>query len=395
MFGWEFPPFNSGGLGTACYGLARALSHQSVQVTFVLPKKIDVAASFMKLVFADVDDVPADLLTAFFSGYISPSEYEGKLSQIRNYPFLGSLFAEVGRYAKKAAEIARREQFDIIHAHDWLSFPAGIAAKKVSKKPFVAHVHATEFDRTCNGSINSQVHEIERAGMQTADRVIVVSNYTKQMILENYGIQRDKISVIHNAINADQYPSHQGAKHMKERFGKIVLFVGRLTLQKGPDYFIRVAKRVLEVDPKVFFILAGSGDMGPQVIQEVATYGISDRVLFAGFLRGKELEEMYQAADIFVLPSVSEPFGLTPLEALANGTPVLLSKQSGVSEVIHNVLKVDFWDIEEMANKILSVLAYKPLYTVLKNEGLREVRTLSWENSARQCIGVYREVLRN
>ncbi|MBI2034223.1 MAG: glycosyltransferase family 4 protein, partial [Candidatus Levybacteria bacterium] len=206
----------------------------------------------------------------------------------------------------------------------------GIAAKKISNKPLIAHIHATEFDRTCNGNINNNVYKIEKEGMEEADRVIVVSNYTKQMILSHYGIQGNKIDIVHNAINADEYPTYREAKQLKKHFGKIVLFVGRLTLQKGPDYFIRMAKRVLEVDPNVFFVVAGSGDMGPQVIAQAANNGISDRVLFTGFLRGEELAHMYQAADIFVLTSVSEPFGLTPLEALANGTPVLLSKQSGV-----------------------------------------------------------------
>lgn len=392
MFGWEYPPFNSGGLGTACFGLTRALSSQDVAITFVLPKKVAISSNFMRFIFADVDNVSLEEFNSLYSGYITPQAYKDHLLRY-SQGFDGDLFMEVKRYAVRAREIASKADFDIIHAHDWLTFPAAIAAKEVTNKPFVAHIHATEFDRTGNGSINSGVYEIERDGMEKADRVIAVSNFTKNTILRHYGIRNDKVSVIYNAIDSDEYLPDPNARFLKENFSKIVLYVGRLTLQKGPDYFIRAAKRVLDIDKDVFFVIAGSGDMQGQIMRQTASLGISDRVMFAGFLRDKELTQIYQAADIFVLPSVSEPFGLSTLEAQANGTPVLVSKQSGVSEIIKHALKVDFWDVEEMANKILSVLSYKSLHLALQQEGTRESRRLSWKNPARECIGIYNQLL--
>ncbi len=286
----------------------------------------------------------------------------------------------------------KKETFDIIHVHDWLSFPAGIIAKNASGKPLVCQIHATEFDRSPHCP-NPVVYAIEKIGMEKADAVIAVSNYTKNKIIENYGIDGSKIRVVHNAIDLECFnqalQSPNQLFDLKKSGKKIVLFVGRITLQKGPDYFLRAAQKVLAYNHNVIFIVAGSGDMEHQIIEEAANLGISDKFLFAGFLQGEDLKKVYLAADLFVMPSVSEPFGLTALESVSLGTPVLVSKQSGVSEVIKNCLKVDFWDTDEIANKILACLSYKGLGDTLQEESFKEMDKLSWEKSAQKCVDIY------
>src|SRR3989344_4528008 len=331
MFGWEFPPHNSGGLGTACFGLTRALARDGATITFVLPKKVKAGADWLRMCFADLPEVIGRGIAANLYPYITSESYA---RERKGLPFVYglNLIEEVRRYGALAGEIAALESFDIIHAHDWLSFPAGIAAKRVSGKPLVVHVHATEFDRTGGNGVNEEVYGIEHAGMSAADAVVAVSQWTKNMIVRHYGIAPQKVTVIHNGIEASDYrPLPNRLVALKQAGEKIVLFVGRITLQKGPDYFVRAAKRVLEVEPKVYFIIAGSGDMEGQTLREAAALGIADRVIFTGFLRGPELDALYQSADLYVLPSVSEPFGITPLESLVNGTPVIISYQSGVA----------------------------------------------------------------
>jgi glycosyltransferase involved in cell wall biosynthesis len=299
-----------------------------------------------------------------------------------------NLFEEVKRYALAARKIAEQESFDVIHAHDWLTFLAGIEAKKVSKKPLVTHVHATEFDRTGMQGVNQHVYDIEKQGMEAADAVTPVSHFTKELIVKHYGINPDKIHVVHNAVefeNADIEP------HKLPQ--KTVLFLGRVTIQKGPDYFIDAAKKVLEVYPDVRFVVAGSGDMETDMIEKASHYGIGDKVLFTGFLRGPDIDRAYRMADVYVMPSVSEPFGLTPLEAIKNGTPAIISKQSGVSEVLKNALKVDFWDVNELANKICGVLKHKALKEELLAHEQHELGQISWDKSADTCHDVYRRVL--
>lgn len=393
MFGWEFPPFNSGGLGTACYGLTKGLSKVGcVDVTFVLPKKVDVKVDFLKIIFGDDKKGKYYIVNSLLQPYLTSESYAGKLiGNIKKDFYGGDLFSEVERYGQLAAEIAAREDFDIIHAHDWLTFKAGLVAKRVSKKPLVVHVHATEFDRTGGNGNNQYVYEIEKHGMHEADSIIAVSNYTKNKIVQNYGISPEKINVVHNAIEFEDYTLEKAHK-LKEK-NKIVLFLGRITLQKGPDYFIYTAKRVLDLYKDVIFLIAGAGDMEKQMINKVAELGIADRVLFTGFLRGDDIRRAYQLADLYVMPSVSEPFGITPLESVMNGTPVLISKQSGVCEVLFHCLKSDFWDVDEMANKIIAVLKNEPLHYTLKENGLKEVRKFSWEESARKCAEVYAKVL--
>ncbi len=399
MFGWEFPPFNSGGLGVVCKYLIKALSNQGIKITFVLPKKLDCQSSFCKIIFADVPlKIKIKGINSLLLPYITSITYRDLFQNNKEQSIYSpDLFGEVLRYGQEARKIALSEDFDIIHAHDWLSFPAGLESKKVSGKPLIVHVHATEFDRTGGNNVNQRVYEIEKQSFSEADKVIAVSNFTKNKVVQHYGVEPEKIEVVYNALEQEDFPRPKEKKGdlegLKKAGKKIVLFVGRITIQKGPDYFLRAAKKVLEKNPNVLFVIAGAGDMEIQIIETAAWLGIADKVLFAGFLRGEALARAYQMADLYVLPSVSEPFGLTPLEALFNQTPVLISKQSGVSEVLSHCLKVDFWDIEEMANKILAVLEYPELYESLKENGSQEAKRFSWQDSAQKCIEIYDQLL--
>ncbi|MBI3485398.1 glycosyltransferase family 4 protein [Candidatus Daviesbacteria bacterium] len=390
MFGWEFPPFNSGGLGVACYGLSKALSQKNFQITFVLPKKVPIESNFIKIIFAD----STNLDIKFMSGYITADDHKQK----KALGFDGDLFSQVYKYGLLAREIAKSTEFDLIHAHDWLTFQAGIEAKRVSKKPLIVHVHATEFDRTGGKNINPRVYEIEKIGLESADKIIAVSNFTKKIITEQYEISPDKIKVIHNGVEKVEHienKSELDLSKLKQNGAKIVLFVGRITLQKGVDYFLKAAQKVLQFYPKVYFIIAGSGDMEGQIIQQTASLGISDKVFFVGFLRGEMLAKIYQAADLFIMPSVSEPFGISTLESLAYGTPVLISKQSGVSEILSHALKTDFWDVDEMVNKILAVLNFNSLKSCLASNGQKQAMQFTWNKAANECIELYKEVLLN
>ncbi len=383
MFGWEFPPHNSGGLGTACEGLTKALAARGAEIVLVLPRPFSNPVSYLRLVCADIDP----LIT------LRPVR-----SRLRPYLANGrcgfNLLSEVEAYARRARELVPEEDFDLIHAHDWLAFPAGLVAKELSGKPLVVHVHATEFDRTGGEGANPEVYQIEQTGLRVADQIVAVSQWTKNLLIEKYGVSSDKVSVIHNGIEANEYqPLPPALDALKAAGAKIVLFVGRITLQKGPDYFVRVAKQVLQYEPNTYFVMAGNGDMRGAVMRLAIQLGVMKHFLFPGFLRGEELNQVYQAADLFILPSVSEPFGITPLEALANGAPVLVSKQSGVAEVLTHALKVDFWDLEEMANKIVSVLRHPPLQTTLRSYGGREVKKVSWRAAASKCLAVYQELL--
>lgn len=433
MFGWEFPPYNSGGLGNACYGLSRALVQQGIKIAFVLPKKLKLNSLFLKLIFADDQySLPLTAINSLLVPYISAYQYGAQRSLQQSHLYGESLLAEVYRYGLLARHIAQTEKFDLIHAHDWLSFRAGLEAKRVSQKPLVVHVHATEYDRSGGRTADprkarrcDEVLRIELQGLQEADRIIAVSNYTKGILTRFYKVPADKIDVVHNGVLArpglaEDAGEERGCEtssvsqnvntgclleaggeespadldKLKQRTGyKIVLFVGRITLQKGPDWFIRAADKVLQYNRQVLFIIAGAGDMQSQIIQQAADLGISDKVLFAGFLRGAELTNVYQAADLFVMPSVSEPFGLTSLESLSNGTPILISKQSGVAEILPHALKVDFWDVDEMANQILAVLNYKALRQSLQENGKKTVEDFKWKNSAERCIRVYDKTL--
>jgi glycogen synthase len=411
MFGWEFPPYNSGGLGVACYGLTKSLVDLGADITFVLPKNIGINSDFMEMKFADTTaynlkkEIVFKELSVFLYPYLTETAYhEGKalLKYVKNPEaarYAGSLYDEVQRYAALSWDIARFEKYDLIHAHDWLSFPAGIKAKKISGKRLITHVHSTEFDRTGRQGLNERVYEIEKEGFHNSDKVVAVSKLVKDTVTEKYEVDPDKVEVIHNGIDED-YFKHSNLEEsrlniLKNKGYKMVLFLGRITIQKGPDYFIRIAKRVLEYQPKTFFLVVGAGDMEKTVMHLAADLGISDKIIFCGWLRGKDLEHVYKASDLYIMPSVSEPFGLTTLESMINGTPVIVSRQSGVSEVANDVLKADFWDIDEMANKIISVLSHDSLHRCLRENARNEVKKINWKVSAQKCLNLYNQLLFN
>lgn len=393
MFGWEFPPFNSGGLGVACLGLTKALSRRGFDVIFVMPKKLEIDAPWARMIYADAGErIEGYAIDSTLTPYAT-----GRDSTDRQM-YAGDLFEQVRRYREQGAAIARREHFDVIYAHDWLSFGAGLEAKKATGKPLVVHVHATEFDR-CGGlsGANEHVFAVEREAMLAADRVIAVSEYTKNIIVRYYGIPAAKIQVVHNGIDESTMPRSTDIGRMrslKQSGYKIVLFLGRLTLQKGPDYFLRAAKRALEKNPDILFVVSGAGDMEKRVLELAAELGISQNVLFTGFLSGAARSEMYGAADLFVMPSVSEPFGIAPLESMKAGTPVLISKQSGVAEVVRHALKVDFWDVEEMAHKILSAVEFAPLRQSLSQNAKSEADRLTWSSAALKIDSIVHELVR-
>jgi len=422
MLGWEFPPFISGGLGTACYGLTRAMDQLGIEVTFVLPRMVEseyathvklltpgsrkAAASFK---FNELKNVKFHTISSALQPYTTPETYQRRIEDIlrRKHEERGGniksaspiavsrdyscdMYTEVHRYAAIAAELAENEQFDVVHAHDWMTYPAGIAVAAVSGRPLVVHVHSTEFDRS-GEHVNQTIYDIERAGIQRADRVIAVSHFTRNVIISRYGVSGEKVEVVYNGVDRNANWSSADTDISKDE--KIVLFLGRITMQKGPEYFLQAAKKVLEVMDNVKFVMAGSGDLMHRSIELAAELGIGHKVLFTGFLRGEDVQKIYKMADLYVMPSVSEPFGIAPLEAMDNDVPVLISKQSGVSEVLVHALKVDFWDVNEIANKIVAVLKYPPLQMTLRSHGNFEVRKLRWQDAAAKCAKIYEEML--
>jgi len=421
MFGWEFPPHITGGLGTACYGLTRGLSKFDVEVLFVVPKSYgDEDQSHIRLTDAGKVEITEKETTnhdfwekfrymevgSSLIPYMDPEEFknifEGKILKhtefskqvfAKNFTFSGKygkdLYQEVARYALIASYIASNNDFDVIHAHDWLTYSAGIAAKAVSGKPLVVHMHATEFDRS-GENVNQRVYDIERSGMEAADKVIAVSNLTRNIVINRYGIDANKVVTVHNSVEPINLPEFRMNKGVKE---KIVTFLGRITYQKGPDYFIEAAKLVIDKDPNVRFVMAGSGDMLNKMIKRVAQLGIATKFHFAGFLKGQEVFEMFSMSDVYVMPSVSEPFGISPLEAMMSDVPVIISKQSGVAEILKHAIKVDFWDVEELANSIYGMLHYNGLSKMFIEHGKVEVENLRWENSAYKVREVYKSLV--
>jgi glycosyltransferase involved in cell wall biosynthesis len=418
MFGWEYPPHISGGLGTACYGLTKGLSKQGTEIIFVVPRAFgDEDQRSAQIVNAS--DVMVDYKDSKYQEYwkrieymeigssiipyVSPEEYERlaameELDTVldeqtvlsKKYVFSGkygkNLYEEVSRYALVASAIAADKEFDVIHVHDWLTYPAGIAAKKVSGKPLVAHIHATEFDRT-GRNVNQKVYDIEREGMQAADKVIAVSNLTRNTVIEHYGIDPGKVVTVHNAVEpVDKGDIGDTSKAVDE---KIVTFLGRITFQKGPEYFVEAAKKILDRDENVRFVMAGSGDLLNKMIRRVAQLRIGNKFHFTGFLRGTSVDRMLAMSDVFVMPSVSEPFGIVPLEAMRSNVPVVISKQSGVAEILRHALKVDFWDVDAMADAIYGLLHHKALSETFIKYGKDEVDSLKWEKAAVKINDVY------
>lgn len=401
MYGWEFPPIQSGGLGVACQGIVEGLLGHQHEVFLILPKTTpdmqSVSERFKVLSASEsggsvmVRSIPTTLYSPYST---SESHYQTQIQTALNKsePTLiygKNMMEEVHRYASQAAVHASKIHHDVIHSHDWLTAEAGVQAKKISGQPLVMHVHATEFDRSGENP-NQQVYDLEKRGMYHADRVIAVSHYTKKMLMKYYGVSEWKIDVVHNAVHT-QDQAYQKT-HPLYRRDKIVLFLGRMTMQKGPDYFLQMAKRVLTHMPNVKFIMAGDGDMMEQVIKLSIALGIERQVLFSGFLKGQEIARAYSQADLYVMPSVSEPFGITPLEAIKQGTPVLISKQSGVSEVIKSALRVDFWDVDDMTEKVIAALTYPALHNVLRDQSQRELGSLSWGKQAGEIVKTYEKL---
>ncbi|MCP4834699.1 MAG: glycosyltransferase [Phycisphaera sp.] len=494
MLGWEFPPFITGGLGTACYGLVKAMDRAGMKTTFVLPKSVpggevddaprvslvspatdlpEMRSEFkaahaqkatgadgeaglpsrgpsseqgvqrvleivreMRTRFRHVDfvDLPLHVQSVYseqaavwsrviqdcdvderrvetliragaFGDPEEPVDDSSALKaamperdpaaatmasrNVNSQDYSGDMIGQAHAYAGFCLEVAKRTDFDVIHAHDWLTYPAGLAVSRLTGRPLVVHVHSTEFDRS-GESVNQQLYNIERRGMHGAMKVVAVSQLTKNICVARYGVPDSKVEVVYNGVEFD--PIERGVPVIENR-DKIVLYFGRITMQKGPEFFVQAAKRVLDVMDDVKFVVAGSGDLASSMIEMAAEMGIGHKVLFTGFLRGEDIRRVFGLADLYVMPSVSEPFGIAPLEAMSHDVPALISKSSGVSEVLTHALKVDFWDVEEMANKIVAVLRHPPLRTALKDNGRFEVRALTWDGAATRCGQVYDSVM--
>ena len=424
MFGWEFPPHIAGGLGTACEGIVKGLAYNGVETLFVMPSasgdEDQSATTIINASDVAVDTVDTDIdsfmdkvqfmrVGTNLVPYVDPEHFEeivekerlreNKEFRIRygqKYKFSGkygeNLMEEVARYALVGGTIAssRAGEFDVIHAHDWLTYLAGIAAKRASGKPLVVHVHATSFDRSSNGDIDTRVYAIERRGMEEADRVVTVSDLTRNIVINKYGINPEKVVTVHNAVDFAGRESVSVERGVKD---KVVTFLGRITSQKGPEYFIEAAAKVIKRTKGVRFVMAGSGDMMNRCIRHVARLGISDRFHFTGFLKGAEVQKMFALSDVYIMPSVSEPFGISPLEAMRTNVPSIISKQSGAAEVLKYAFKVDFWDIDAMADDIYALLQYPALAEFASNEGYDEVNRLKWNEATAKLKKVYESVI--
>ncbi|QNN25428.1 glycosyltransferase [Planctomycetales bacterium ZRK34] len=461
MLGWEFPPFISGGLGTACYGLTRALSRQDVEVLFVLPKPVadadgghvhyigpneqsgpdaasastsrrtrekvsttyrlsempnvrfhTIDAHFPNAYQSPADEIPAEQITDVIRtnkptpvrATLEVAAAEQQRRQAKKHAskssksataggadYSGNMFDEAQRYADLCVKLAREEDFDVIHAHDWMTYPAGLAVAGATGKPLVVHVHSTEFDRS-GEHVNQPVYDIERRGMHGAIRVVCVSHLTRNICIHRYGVPDHRVDVVYNGI--DSNASANMPRTNISRSDRIVLFLGRITMQKGPEFFVSAAQKVLAKVSNVKFVVAGSGDMARHMISMAAEMGIGHKVLFTGFLRGKDVERVFRMADVYVMPSVSEPFGIAPLEAIRHDVPVIISRNSGVAEVLQHALKVDFWDTDDIADKIIAVLRHPPLSQTMREHADLEVRQITWDGAAARCVSVYQNAIK-
>ncbi len=440
MLGWEFPPHVSGGLGTACYGMTQALANQGTEITFVLPRfsgdskgmdshldlrpasgvnvPYQIMHEYDEALNATWDEnIRIQMISSTLFPYATEETYEEYMkifSHNKEYVekryevssgstrveleggYGKDLMSEVFRYSQAAAALAAKSDFDVIHAHDWMTYPAGMLIKRLTGKPLIVHIHAMEYDRS-GQNVNTQVSEIERRGMQDADKVVAVSHYTRNLVIREYGIDPNKVEVVHNAVARNEakqvYASNLASESRKNCTEKHVLFMGRITFQKGPDYFIDAAHMVLQKMPDVRFIMAGNGDMMTRMVRRAAQLRIGNRMHFTGFLRGQDVDRMYALSDLYVMPSVSEPFGIAPLEAMIYDVPVLISRQSGVSEVVENALKVDFWDVKAMADKICAVLQYPKLSAEIVKNSREELKGIRWENAAKQLNVIYESMI--
>lgn len=434
MFGWEFPPHISGGLGTASFGMTQALAQRGADVCFVLPRLNPGGDknTFLRLKSASgtpISQRDFELMTwagnevwnsnirfmpigSPLTPYLTPETYSAAIHDLASQRMAGGeywregednsftwrlhggygpdLMDEVYRYGRLAAAIAMREDFDVIHAHDWMTYPAAMLAKALTGKPLVVHIHATEYDRS-GENINEQVAAIERAGLHAADVVVAVSQLTRNMVINRYGVDPEKVKVVYNAVMRPDV-AHQYSVPERLRKEKRVLFLGRITFQKGPEYFMEAARLVLEKVPNARFFMAGTGDMLPQLVRRAGQLRIGHRFHFAGFLKGEQVDRMFAMSDLYVMPSVSEPFGITPLEAMLYDVPVLVSRQSGVSEILKHALKADFWDTRDLADKICAVLNYPCLAEELVKNCREEMKSIRWTNAADQLLQIYSHV---
>lgn len=389
MLGWELPPHNSGGLGTACYQMCKELSKHGTQIEFIVPYTAEHNIDFMKVTAATPQDVSQVIKSGIAYDSFKFINDDGTEEYV-------SLFDQHKLYERGIESIARLGEFDIIHAHDWLTFRAAIRAKQLSGKPLVVHIHATEYDRSGGNAGNPVVEEIEYMGMMIADRVITVSEHTKQIVMKKYGIPADKIEVVHNSIDVDSYEVATDANNlytyltaMKQHGWRVVSSIGRLTIQKGIPNLLIAMQGVIAQAPKTLLLVVGSGEQYEELIEQAADLGISANVLFVDFQRGQALRDAFAISDLFVMPSVSEPFGIAPLEAIAFGTPALISKQSGVAEVIRNCLKVDFWDIDSMVDQITAVVKNDVLRDELHEQSYTEFGRMNWTGAAHRMKNLY------
>ena len=424
MFGWEFPPHIAGGLGTACKGIVEGLAHNGVETIFVMPSASgdedqtcttiinasDVAVmNVSNTVDEFIDKVKFINVDSNIVPYVDPDEYFEAIERMKRekrtettvgfgqkFKFSGkygaNLLEEVSRYAQVGGTIAMQHEseFDVIHAHDWLTYLAGIAAKELTGKPLVVHVHATSFDRGTDDMVDSRVYAIEKRGMEAADRVVTVSDLTRNIVINKYGIDPAKVVTVHNAVDFSGRESLDVERGVKD---KVVTFLGRITFQKGPEYFIEAAAKVLKRTKNVRFVMAGSGDMMNRAIRQVARLGISDRFHFTGFLRGQEVQKMFALSDVYIMPSVSEPFGISPLEAMRSNVPSIISHQSGAAEVLKYAIKVDFWDVDAMADDIYALLQYPALADFATKQGFDEVNQLKWNGATAKLKKVYESLI--
>ena len=425
MFGWEFPPHIAGGLGTACKGIVEGLAHNGVETLFVMPsasgdedqsctriinasdvavqnvsETVDEFLNKVKFIHVDSNIVP----------YVDPDEYFEAIEKMKReritettvgfgqkFKFSGkygaNLMEEVSRYAQVGGTIAlqHKDEFDVIHAHDWLTYLAGIAAKELTGKPLVVHVHATSYDRGSEDMIDTRVLAIEKRGMQAADKVVAVSELTRNIVINKYGISPDKVVAVHNAVDFSGRENIEVERGVKD---KVVTFLGRITFQKGPEYFIDAAAKVLKRTKNVRFVMAGSGDMMNRAIRQVAKLGIADRFHFTGFLRGADVQKMFALSDVYIMPSVSEPFGISPLEAMRSNVPSIISYQSGAAEILKYAFKVDFWDVDAMADDIYALLQYPALSSFASKQGLDEVNALKWDRATAKLKTIYESLIK-
>lgn len=412
MFGWEFPPHILGGLGTASYGLTKGMSCQpDMDITFVIPKPWgDEDQSFLKIIGANSvpvvwRDVDWDFVAARLGSRMSPDLYYTLRNGIK-YDFtrigtddLGcinfsgrypdNLMEEISNYEAVASVLAHSIPFDIIHSHDWLTYPAGIFAKRITGKPLVIHVHATDYDRS-RGNVNPDVYRIEKNGMDFADHIITVSDLTRRIVIEKYHQPEDKVTTVHNAVEPLAFVNEL---HKTDRKDKIVTFLGRITMQKGPECFVEVAEKALRTTEGVRFVMAGSGDMMDKMVRLAAQKGITDRFHFTGFLKGRQVYEMLAESDVYMMPSVSEPFGISPLEAMQCGTPCIISKQSGCAEILNHAIKTDYWDIDAMADYIHAIVKYPAMHQSLRKNGLDEIADIKWEYAGTKVRDIYNSIL--